>query len=628
MSLRFKIILLFIVLAIFPMLILAGFSYWQARGLLVNTAEANLTHSAEQAAERLRIHALEIDQALHRMASSLEFSELGALGSDRPGSRSLVPAVVSDADYLEILWSDGSSRTLAGTEPRALGSADPLNRPSLMIFTAELPEHLGPGTMRAAFSPKELMSDDFMDMEASLLLIDSSVNRVLFQGGQAQHRIGEGLAVPPALNEALSSGLEGVRTFHFKGDDGARLGSVAPVPGRPWILVATSSTGTVVSSLNRLVGSYWAFVIGLGGFTGLAFSILIGRFTRSLSELSAAAEKIGKGELAPWLPLPTSGEVGQLTVAFNRMLDRVREMMTQVDRSGRLAVVGQLSAYFAHEIRNPLTSVKLNLQRMDRWARLGKIPDFCGEPIEISLREVERLSASVSDVLQLSRSEETSPEPFSLHDLVAETTHLLQSRFERQGVDLRLDLDAEGDRVLARPGQVKSVLLNLMINALEAQPGGGFLEIRSELVKSRDFTGPVVAVRFKDGGPGISPETRSRVFEPFFTTKPNGSGIGLAVASRAVADNHGRLYLEPSLPENLGAEFVMAFPLAPVELEGLGNGDGVISHTPGWGEQEWWKGIPPSPFRDPLELAHPRVFRPNEIVDDLALSRRKPEEMN
>jgi signal transduction histidine kinase len=327
-----------------------------------------------------------------------------------------------------------------------------------------------------------------------------------------------------------------------------------------------ASEKEAVASLRGLAVLYWAFVLTLALSTALAFSILLGRFTRSLGELSRAAEQIGSGELDTWLPLPTSGEVGQLTLAFNRMLVRLRGMMAQVDQNGRLAVVGQLSAYFAHEIRNPLSSIKLNLQRLRRWSLQGALPEYCLEPIEISLREVERLSASVSDVLQLSRSSDSPREVVSLHGQVQEAAHLLRGRFRAQGVELRLGLDAQADRVLARPGQVKSVILNLMVNALEAQPQGGHLDIRSRLVSLPDPDGgPALTVHFKDGGPGIPPEHGSRVFEPFFTTKSKGSGIGLAVASRCVQDNQGYLYLEPAPAQGSGAEFVMVFPLAPME---------------------------------------------------------------
>lgn len=629
MSLRFKIILLFVGLAILPMLILAGFSYWQARGLLVEMAQANLHQTTNRLSEALAERGAEVEEGLRLIASSPEFRQLGSGDPGEFGSREMVPPALRGAQYLEVLRPDGFSRIVAGTEPASEIRMESSENSALLLFSSELPRSQGAGSFRAAFWAGDLLSDERMDPGSSVYLLDAATGRILLRRGTGGPDVGAGLNALPRFAEAISSAEESFGQFQYRAEDGSRLGAVSFLSDRSLAVVATSRSGTMLSALNRLVGSYWAFVIGLAVFTGLAFSILIGRFTRSLTDLAEAAEQIGKGELAPWLPLPTSGEVGQLTLAFNRMLERIREMMTQVDQSGRLAVVGQLSAYFAHEIRNPLTSVKLNLQRMDRWARLGKVPEFCMEPIEISLREVERLSASVQDVLQLSRSEEAVPEPFSLHDLVADSTHLLQSRFERQGVGLRLDLDAEADRVLARPGQVKSVVLNLMINALEAQPGGGFLEISSELIRSQGFNGPVVAVRFKDGGPGIPPEIRGRVFEPFFTTKPNGSGIGLAVASRAVADNHGRLYLEPAFTDKGGAEFVMAFPLAPVELEGMRAGDALSSvQAPDWTGRDWWEGIPLAPFdKGERDLPGP-LLTPDGIEAVMALSRRDPEEIN
>jgi signal transduction histidine kinase len=337
------------------------------------------------------------------------------------------------------------------------------------------------------------------------------------------------------------------------------------IPALRWTLEVSSGTDPVMTSLNRLVLAYWAFVLGLAGSTVLAFSLLLGRVTSSLRDLTRAAEEIGEGELHPWLPLPPAGEVGQLTVAFDKMLSRVRQMMAQVDQNGRLAVVGQLSAYLAHEIRNPLSSIKLNLQRLMRWARSGRIPEYCLEPLEISLNEVERLNSSVNAVLQLSRSQDGPKEVVGLHVLLDEARALLADRFRRRNVELRMDLDAGADWVLARPGQVKSVILNLMVNALEAQSGGGRLYIRSELTRAPGDRGPGVALHFQDRGPGIPPEIRDRVFEPFFTTKKSGSGIGLAVAAQAVADNGGRIYLEEARGAHAGAEFVVVFPLAAIE---------------------------------------------------------------
>jgi len=302
--------------------------------------------------------------------------------------------------------------------------------------------------------------------------------------------------------------------------------------------------------------------------------------------------------------------------------------MTKVDQSGRLAVVGQLSAYLAHEIRNPLSSIKLNLQRLMRWTKNASLPEFCFEPLEISLREVERLSASVSGVLELSRAQDGPKETVSLHHLVEEASDLLSARFRRQGVELVLDLDAEADRALARAGQVKSVILNLMVNALEAQPSGGRLEIRSELSRAPELRLPVVALHFKDDGTGVPPDVRDRIFEPFFTTKPGGSGIGLAMAAQAVRDNGGDLYLEPAPLRDSGAEFVLVFPLpaisstvAPTPKDRVPS----VSRAP----RRW---SPPKPATDERVPGRPKVpahlMTPEGLEAVLALTLADPEEVN
>lgn len=191
-----------------------------------------------------------------------------------------------------------------------------------------------------------------------------------------------------------------------------------------------------------------------------------------------------------------------------------------------------------------------------------------------------------------------------------------------------MDLDAEADLILARPGQVKSVILNLMLNALEAQPNGGFLNIRSELTRSRRFGGPAVTVRFSDGGPGVSPDVRKRIFEPFFTTKSGGSGIGLAVADRAVRDNHGRLFLEAFPRSGSGAEFVMTFPLAAIEPDAIPVRDGLrrTAREPARRTRREILVGAGSPVRTPEVPAH--LTMPEGLEAVMALSLSDQEEVN
>jgi signal transduction histidine kinase len=344
------------------------------------------------------------------------------------------------------------------------------------------------------------------------------------------------------------------------GPDGPLLAAVASVGSDSWAEVVAVAALPPAGPVHAL--STYGLPLALIAVMVLIAHLIFRRWSDVLSDLTAGARAVSAGDLDPWLPPPGGDQLGELTLAFNDMTAQLRDRMNQVDRSGRLAVIGQLASYLAHEIRNPLSAVKMNLQRLDRWTRAGELPERCLEPIRLSLGEVDRLAASVSSVLQLSRSHDQPLELLSVHELVREAGTLLDNEFANRGVALRWSLDAEADRVLGRPGQLKGVILNLMLNALDAQPHGGALTIRSSLRE-----GPSLVLRFRDRGAGVPSELRSRIFEPFFTTKSSGSGIGLAVAGQAVRDHGGDLRLEELRELDSGAEFVVTLPLASVGAE-------------------------------------------------------------
>ena len=350
-------------------------------------------------------------------------------------------------------------------------------------------------------------------------------------------------------------------------DSVATYGAYAPVEGTPWTAVITTSA-SLRGPVGRIFRNYWWFVFGVGAATLLAFSLLMRRVTSSIEDLTRAADRVGQGELRPWLPPPGTDDVGRLTLAFSRMTDRLRAKLELADRNARLAVIGQLSGYLAHEIRNPLSAVKMNLQRLQRWERQGQLPEHCREPIDVSLKEVDRLSRTVSDVLQLGHAQDQASDVVSVHEVVTEAIQLLQNEFDRSNVEIRSELRAQSDRVRARAGQLKGAVINLMLNALEAQPGGGALRIRSALVPGDGGKrGPRLELRFRDDGPGVPSEIRDRILEPFFTTKQHGSGIGLAVASQGIRENGGELFLEEPARLHQGAEFVISFPLAALSSD-------------------------------------------------------------
>jgi len=563
MSLRSKIVWLFFGVAIVPLLVLAAFSYRFSMDMVRDVAEARLTSDARLAAAELAREREAVVAALRGYGASELTTLVGEVGNGALERGLALRRTTVRLDFLEVTsGADRSDRLVVGDPSTELRCEDGRAARGARV-SADL---AGGGRAIAVYRVGQTLPRSPGDAGRGRYVLDGEGELVLGSSCEPPSRLASALLAAAAA----ADGAEGERSaiaFAFEDGDEDVLTACAAVPSLDW-WVATTDESALLASLERLHLNYWLFVMALAGLTVVAFSLLLSRFTRSLQDLTAAVEQVEQGQnLNPWLPPPSDDEVGRLTVAFSRMLERIREMVARVDRSGRLAVVGQLSSYLAHEIRNPLSSVKMNLQRLQQWERRGELPERSREPIEISLKEVDRLSQAVSDVLQLTRSHGKPAETVHVHEIVTEAGKLLDQEFARRGVALRWELDAVADRVLARPGQIKGVILNLMLNALEAQPGGGRLTVCSELLPPApgdEPPGPRLAVRFCDEGPGVPPEIRDRIFDPFFTTKADGSGIGLAIAAGAVRENDGDLFLEETPRADAGAEFVMLLPLAAV----------------------------------------------------------------
>jgi signal transduction histidine kinase len=288
-------------------------------------------------------------------------------------------------------------------------------------------------------------------------------------------------------------------------------------------------------------------------FAGVAFFVLLWRATRSLGVLTLAADAVGRGNLQPQLPQASRDEVGRLSAAFRLMTDRVRETMAEIERSRQMAAVGEFASQISHEIRNPLTSIKLNLQKLDRARRAGRLPPETDKPLEITLREIGRMDRVVHGVLQLGRSRATMHERINVGRVVRETIELASPQLERNGVTLLAETTTGSDDVWVRGDSalLSGALLNLILNAAEAAPGG-------EVIVDIEQVGSAGRVTVRDTGPGIPAEHRERIFEPFFTTKNGGTGLGLALAQRTVEEHGGSLRLaEPPA----GAAFVLELPI-------------------------------------------------------------------
>ncbi|OON62856.1 hypothetical protein B0920_05325 [Massilia sp. KIM] len=208
----------------------------------------------------------------------------------------------------------------------------------------------------------------------------------------------------------------------------------------------------------------------------------------------------------------------------------------QLAHASRVSMLGELAASVAHEVNQPLTAATSNAQAARRWLRRAE-PNLeeAGLALDGIERACERATGVVRRIRALARRAEPEHQSLDLHALVADTVDLLARDFERAGVELRLELHADPAEVVGDRIELQQVLLNLLMNAVQAMAGGAGLPRLT--VASRNEDGAVL-LQVQDNGPGIAPEAAAQVFDPFYSTKPDGMGMGLAIC-RSIMTMHG-----------------------------------------------------------------------------------------
>lgn len=238
-------------------------------------------------------------------------------------------------------------------------------------------------------------------------------------------------------------------------------------------------------------------------------------------------------------------------------MSNIKHLEERVRRNERLAALGRLAAGVAHEIRNPLSSIKGFADILGR-----KVNDDSGRHIaEVMGHEVERLNRVISELLDFARPIELSRGPYPLKALVAHSLSLIETDARERGIVLDSRVDPEDLEAAIDPDRFSQILLNLYLNALQAMGRDGRLSVEAS---ASDGT---VTLEVRDTGPGIAPEDAARVFDPYFTTKSSGVGLGLAIVHKLVEAHGGEIRVS-SRPGS-GASFIIRLPME-VPAEGGG----------------------------------------------------------
>ncbi|MEP7051464.1 MAG: ATP-binding protein [Pseudomonadota bacterium] len=279
----------------------------------------------------------------------------------------------------------------------------------------------------------------------------------------------------------------------------------------------------------------------LTALVGVAMALYARRVLRPLAQVTERAKAVASGDLKPREAVTSNDEIGELAATFEGMVSAIARANEELLATERLATIGKMAAHVTHEIRNPLSSIALNVELLED--DLAQASEESRELLRAIRREVERLTALSGQYLSFARRGAQRLEVEDLREVVSEAAEFMRRELETQGVSLEVNSADAPIPARVDEAQIKQALYNLMRNAREAMPTGGRIRVS---VSAGAGGGSDIVI--EDEGVGLDEATRARLFEPFFTTKSNGTGLGLAITRQIIEAHGGSIAFEPRDP--------------------------------------------------------------------------------
>ena len=307
------------------------------------------------------------------------------------------------------------------------------------------------------------------------------------------------------------------------------------LPDKPKLIRYNYQSADIEKALNSSLQRNILITITLFAFSILAILFISRRFLKPIGVLQQSFDQVVAGNLDVNVSVKTRDEMAQLTRSFNHMvgeLQKNREKEKLLQQKERLASMGQLAAGVAHEIKNPLNAINLTIEHLrDKYARKDKTAQ---KYIQTVQGEITRLDSIVDNFLNFLRSEYLKKIKTDMNDLISGVLSLLETEINTAGIKVefksRKPLIAEVD-----PERFKTVLLNILLNAIHAMPDGGLIRISTIPRKKM--------IIIEDNGTGIPEKYVEKIFDLFYTTKSKGTGLGLPTAYKIVKEHGGEILI-------------------------------------------------------------------------------------
>jgi two-component system NtrC family sensor kinase len=251
---------------------------------------------------------------------------------------------------------------------------------------------------------------------------------------------------------------------------------------------------------------------------------------------------------------PVLNRGGQLerVVYYEKDVTEARKLEQRLQQSERLKALGTLAAGIAHEIRNPLATINFNAQMLHRDLALNQAQEQMFADMLIEVKKIDRI---VQQVLSFARPRQPQFLLNQLNDVVRYCYDLAKVHMRKASIEVALELGDGLPSLVMDFNQISQVIMNLMINAIDAMPDGGRLSLKTSCADDP----AALLLQISDTGTGILPADEGRIFDPFFTRKPDGTGLGLSI-SRQILEKHGA-YIELNSTPGQGTTFLISFPL-------------------------------------------------------------------
>ena len=307
-----------------------------------------------------------------------------------------------------------------------------------------------------------------------------------------------------------------------------------------------------------LVGFFFLFSLAIFFITILVSLLLTERIISPIAHLEDATRRVAEGDFSFRILTRPRDEVAALVNSFNAMISELEKSRRKLLHAERITAWQEIAQRLAHEIRNPLTPIKLSAQRLLR-THDEHPKDFervLGPAVSSIITEVDNLERMLREFGELAKLPVPRPSPVNLRGMLAEVASVYAHLSSR--VRIETGEVPEGVVLSVDRAQMKRVFANLFTNSIQAMPDGGLLSVRADLVRKGHAAFCRIAV--SDTGSGIPEQDMDNIFDPYFTTKKEGTGLGLAIVQRIVFDHNGNVWAESDGVR--GTTFFIDLPVA------------------------------------------------------------------